>query len=232
MQGEEHLELLLEIACFNADSAIIADKSGADRIELCSGLDEGGLTPEPNDVNLVLSKVKIPVFVMIRPRGGDFRYSDQEFSAMKDAILFFKTSGVQGFVFGILDKNQKIDRLRNNQLVKLADPLPCTFHRAFDRTLDAFIALEQIINCGFKTILTSGHRSDALQGAEELKRLIQHANGRIEIMPGGGVRFENLTNLIKNTGARYYHSSALLKGESVADEMEIRKLKELLVQDV
>jgi len=228
MQKEYHLELYLEIACFNAESAIIAGRAGANRIELCQGLEVGGLTPEPEVVKLVLTGVSIPVFVMIRPRGGDFVYSNLVYKQMKNEITLLKTLGVKGFVFGILDEKNQVDIIKNSELVKWADPLPCSFHRAFDRASEPHLALESVIASGFKTILTSGHQSNAVQGAEELKRLIELAKGRIEIMPGGGVRSENLPYLIKTTGASYYHSSALLKGESKADEMEIRALKDLL----
>lgn len=228
MQKTNLTELHLEIACFNAESAIIANIAGADRIELCRGLEFGGLTPEPEVVKLVSLKVNIPVFVMIRPRGGDFVYTKTEFEQMIMEISLLKAMGIQGFVFGILDKNNQVDILRNSELVEMAKPLPCSFHRAYDRTSDPHLALENVIACGFKTILTSGHQSDAVQGAEELKKLMELSKGKIEIMPGGGVRSENLPFLIKNTGARYYHSSALLRGESIADENEIKVLKDLL----
>ena len=220
--------MYLEIACFNAESALVAEKAGADRIELCRGLEFGGLTPELDQVHYVLSSVLLPVFVMIRPRGGDFFYTLQEFEQMKASITLLKSLGAKGFVFGILDEKQGVDKVRNSELVKLAAPWPCTFHRAFDRTPDATKALEDVVNCGFQTILTSGHAPDALQGAGHLKKLIKVASGKIEIMPGGGIRSDNISVLIKKTGANYFHSSALLKGETIADESEIKILKKQL----
>ena len=220
--------MYLEIACFNAESALVAEKAGADRIELCSGLEFGGLTPELDQVQYVMSNVHLPVFVMIRPRGGDFFYTNPEFEQMKASIILLKSKGVSGFVFGILDENQQVDIVRNSELVQLAVPSSCTFHRAFDRTPEANFALAGVMNCGFQTILTSGHAQDAMQGANHLKKLIEVASGKIEIMPGGGVRSDNISFLIKMTGARYFHSSALLKGETIADESEIKILKKLL----
>ena len=139
----------LEIACFNIESAQIANENGADRIELCDGIEVGGTTPTPIDIINVQKFLTSDLFVMIRPRGGNFVYSNEEFEQMKHNVLNFKSLKVDGFVFGILDKNNKVDIERNIELVNLAKPLLCTFHRAFDEVADYEQALEDVISCGF-----------------------------------------------------------------------------------
>ncbi|HEY0092421.1 MAG TPA: copper homeostasis protein CutC, partial [Flavobacterium sp.] len=175
----------IEIACFNLESALIADRVGADRIELCKKYSEGGTTPNLKMAIEARSKIKAPLFVMIRPRGGNFTYSEDEFTEMKISITELKNS-VDGFVFGILNEDLTINILQNTELVKLANPLPCTFHRAFDKVHDTSKSLEEIIECGFKTILTSGTMPNVMEGKTELRSLVEKAGSRITIMPGGG----------------------------------------------
>mgnify|MGYP000330097293 CR=1 FL=1 len=141
----------------------MAEKSGASRMELCTNYEEGGTTPALSMVKFARHYLTIPLYLMIRPRGGNFFYSDEEFKQMKTEISLFKSLKVDGFVFGILDENNEVDINRNTELVTLASPLPCTFHRAFDITPDYKKSLETVINCGFKTILTSGQSNDALK---------------------------------------------------------------------
>lgn len=219
---------LLEIACFNSDSAHIASAAGADRIELCAGADVGGTTPATATLSDIKASdhVKIPVFVMIRPRGGDFVYSEEEFIRMKASVEEHK-SLADGFVFGILDRSHRIDLRRTSELVALAQPLPCTFHRAFDETIDLYKALEDVISCGLGTILTSGGESSAIEGCNQLQMLVSKAQGRIVIMPGGGVRSVNIKELQRRTNAAIYHSSALTD-KPVANFDEVRQLKRLL----
>jgi len=219
--------MLLEIACFNFESAIIAEQSGADRIEFCSEIKEGGTTPDFEEFLQLKKSVNIPVYVMIRPRGGDFRYSEKEFEEMKNQILSFKKANADGFVFGILNENNEVDR-RNKMLTELAKPFPCTFHRAFDRTEDYRKALEDVIDCGFKTILTSGTKKNVVEGKEILKELTNLANGRIEILCGGGLRSGNIEEIKNSVNAEYFHSSGILSGE-IADAEEIRKMKQMVV---
>ena len=216
----------IEIACFNPESAIIADQTGADRIELCDGYADGGTTPEIGVVKSVRSKIKTPLFVMIRPRGGDFCYSDSEFGQMEDDIAALRPMA-DGFVFGVLNPDLTIDKLRNRLLVDLAKPLPATFHRAFDQVAEPFSSLEDVISCGFSTILTSGTKPDVIEGATILEKLVAQANGRIAIMPGGGLRSSNLAALHKVVGAEYYHSSALTDQSQKANAAEIKALKEI-----
>ncbi|MGI9652717.1 copper homeostasis protein CutC [Chryseobacterium sp. RLHN22] len=215
----------IEIACFNPESAIIAFENGADRIELCDGLSEGGTTPDFETAKLLREKINIPIFVMIRPRGGDFTYSDQEFAQMKSDLVQLKTLNVDGFVFGILDENAEVNVVQNKELVELSKPYQCTFHRAFDRAKGLKDSLEKVIECGFKTILTSGQKPNVSEGKENLKKLVELSNGRIEILVGGGLRSTNIEELRDFTKAMYFHSSAITDGGAFASPEEVIALK-------
>ncbi len=215
----------IEIACFNPESAIIAFENGADRIELCDGLSEGGTTPDFETVKDLRAKINIPIFVMVRPRGGDFTYSDAEFEQMKTDLIYLKSLGIDGFVFGILDGNDEVNLVQNKTLVELANPLPCTFHRAFDRAKDLENALEKVIGCGFKTILTSGQKPNVSEGKENLKKLIELSAGRIGILVGGGLRSSNIKEIREFTNADYFHSSAITDGGAFASADEVVALK-------
>ncbi|MFZ4927734.1 copper homeostasis protein CutC [Chryseobacterium sp. Mn2064] len=215
----------IEIACFNPESAIIAFENGADRIELCDGLSEGGTTPDFKVTQQLREKINIPIFVMIRPRGGDFTYSESEFEQMKNDLLHLKTLQVDGFVFGILDENDAVNLEQNKTLVELAAPLPCTFHRAFDRAQTLEDSLEKVIECGFKTILTSGQKPNVSEGKENLKKLVEWSDGRIEILVGGGLRSSNIEELRAFTKASYFHSSAITDGGAFANPAEVVALK-------
>jgi len=215
----------LEIACFNLDSALIAAQNGADRIELCAAIEAGGTTPHLEDVQQARNEVTIDLYVMIRPRGGNFVYTELEVEQMKSDILEFKKHGIDGFVFGILNEDDSVDFHRNKALVDLAYPIPCTFHRAFDEVLDAFESLEQIIRCGFKTILTSGQKPNVTEGVNQLAQLTKAAGDRIVIMPGGGLRSGNVGQIRQETGAVFYHSSAITDGGETASAEEVRALK-------
>jgi copper homeostasis protein len=215
----------LEIACFNVESAQIAHENGADRIELCDGFEVGGTTPSPIDIVNVQKFITSALFVMIRPRGGNFVYSNEEFEQMKQDIVQIKSLNVDGFVFGILDENNKVDIGRNTELVNLAKPFPCTFHRAFDEVADYEQALEDVISCGFSTILTSGTHSNVMDGIDVLKKLVLQAQNRITIMPGGGLRSTNINHIKEVTQATFYHSSAITGGNQLANAEEIFNLK-------
>jgi copper homeostasis protein len=218
----------LEIACFDLESVIIADAAGANRIEICDNLAEGGTTPSWEMVLEAKDRIKTDLFVMIRPRGGDFCYNEDEFEQMKNDIVMFKRLGVQGYVFGILTKDHEVDIERNKDLIAFAHPFPCTFHRAFDRTKDVYQSLETIISLGFQTILTSGAAENVLDGMNTLKVLVNKANGRIAIMPGGGLRSSNIALIKKETAAHYFHSSAIVDASLQADHQEIQLLKKEL----
>lgn len=215
----------LEIACFNLESALIAQENGADRVELCAGIEVGGTTPNFEIVKQAREKLSIDLYVMIRPRGGNFVYSDEEFQLMQADIVALKQLNVDGFVFGILKEDQTINYEQNKVLVDLAKPLPCTFHRAFDEIINSFQALEQLIDCGFKTILTSGQAQNVMEGINRLTELVTKANNRITIMPGGGLRSTNIKTIQQNTKAVFYHSSAITDGSETANAIEIQTLK-------
>lgn len=215
----------LEIACFNLESAIAAQQYGADRIELCDNMSEGGTTPDIEIARKVRAELRIKMNVMIRPRGGDFVYNDAEFEQMKSEILQFKKINVDGFVFGILNEKNSLDQIRNHDLVTLASPVPCTFHRAFDVVSNVYESLELVIDCGFKTILTSGQGKNVMEGIEVLKSLVERANERIVIMPGGGLRSSNIGILDEKVNAYFYHSSAITDFGEMANGNEIEKIK-------
>lgn len=215
----------LEIACFNLESALIAQENGADRIELCADMAVGGTTPDFKTVQQARENLTIDLYVMIRPRGGDFVYTDTEFQQMQADITALKAFNIDGFVFGILKEDQTINYEQNKLLVDLAKPFPCTFHRAFDEVENAFEALEDIINCGFKTILTSGQKPNVIEGMHRLAELVKAADNRIVIMPGGGLRSTNIKTIQQKTQAVFYHSSAITDGSETANAIEIQTLK-------
>jgi len=193
---------------------MIAAAAGAHRIELCADAAEGGTTPGFGTIKRVKEKVSIDVYPIIRPRGGDFFYDDDEFIMMKTEILLCKELGCEGVVIGMLKQDGSIDKDRCRQLVALAYPMGVTFHRAFDRAINPFEALEDIIQTGCERILTSGHKPTALEGAQLLDELIRQANDRIIIMPGSGIRAANIAEVAKKTGAAEFHSSASVKMNS------------------
>ena len=218
---------MLEIACFEITSAETALKSVADRIEFCDNIDLGGTTPDFYEFLHLKRNYKTPIYVMIRPKGGSFYYSESEFKEMKTSIITFREAGADGFVFGILDAHHEIDVEKNAELLTLAGNTPCTFHRAFDRTSDLEKSIEILIKLGFKSVLTSGGKSNAMEGKEVLKTLVSKYSDKIEILIGGAVRSENIAELKEFTGGKSFHSSAILKYDSLATEDEIKKLKML-----
>ncbi len=219
---------MLEIACFELTSAETALQSAADRIEFCAELQEGGTTPNIEEFLYLKSKYSKPIFVMIRPKGGVFHYTESEFNQMKHSILDFKHASADGFVFGILEPNSQIDEKKNAELITLAGGLPCTFHRAIDRTNDLLQSVQTLIDLGFNTVLTSGGKNSAMEGKENLKVLVETYSPKINILIGGGVRSENIEELKYYTGGTHFHSSAILKYEHYANENEIKKLRNLL----
>lgn len=219
---------ILEIACFSAEDAITAQNAGADRIELCEDYSVGGITPNENVISFARKNLQIDLFVMIRPRGGNFIYSNEEFEEMKEQILLCKEINCNGVVFGMLNERNQVDQKRNSELVQLAKPMQCTFHKAFDETDNALEALEDIIACGFTRILTSGQKPTATEGVELIRQLIEKAKSRIVIIPGGGVRSENISELLEKTGATEIHSAAINKTTLKINSEEIKSMKEKL----
>jgi copper homeostasis protein len=180
-------EILIEVCVDSVASAVAAERGGAKRIELCGDLIEGGITPSAGMIELVRARVSIALQVMIRPRGGDFYYTDDEFEIMQRDIENARKLGADGVVFGILNADGTVDTQRCQRLVALAQPLNVTFHRAFDMTADLFRALEDVFDTGANRILTSGGQPTALEGLPPIAGLVKAAKGRIAIMPGGGV---------------------------------------------
>lgn len=199
--------MLLEIACDSLQSARNAQAGGATRIELCDNLAQGGITPSYGKIKLAKQQLDIPVFVLIRPRKGDFLYSELEFELMLEDIRVAKDLGADGIVSGILQADGCIDVERTKAFVKTAEGMHFSFHRAFDMCCEAAVALEQLIDLGIDTILTSGQAANVLDGEANLRQYVQQAAGRIQIMAGGGLRIHNVEQVAK-TGVRAFHSSA------------------------
>lgn len=202
------LQYLLEVIAFTIESVRIAQTSGAHRIELCDNPADGGTTPSFGLLRLAREASTLPIYPIIRPRGGDFLYSDEEYAVMLNDVRVCKDLGYDGIVLGILRSDGTIDRERMSRVIELAYPLGVTLHRAFDRVRDAQEALETAIELGCERILTSGLTSSAVQGAAMIRQLIQWADERIVVMPGAGVRSNNLLQLLQETSAREFHSSA------------------------
>lgn len=200
--------MLLEVCAFNMPSAVIAEKAGAKRVELCENPADGGTTPSYGTIKHTREKINIALYPIIRPRGGNFFYDDEEFDIIKQDILLCKQLGCDGISTGVHLQNGEIDTERLKRMVEWAYPMGVTCHRVFDATPDPVKALEEIIDCGCERVLTSGQKSTAPEGIELLAKLVQQAAGRIIIMPGAGVRSTNIETLIAGTGATEFHTSA------------------------
>jgi copper homeostasis protein len=198
----------LEIAVFNAEAAELASRTGADRLELCAGYAGGGLTPSAGLMQTVREQTTLPIVVMIRPREGNFVYTENELAAMRHDILLAKKLGMDGIVCGVLTEDGDVNEAVCEKLVQLADPLPVTFHRAFDLCRDPLAALEALIRCGVKRVLTSGQKTSAPEGVALLAELVKKAGDRIVVMPGAGITPGNIRILHERTGAKEFHASA------------------------
>ncbi len=208
---------VFEICANSVASCIAAQEGGANRVELCAGIPEGGTTPSFGMIKASREAISIDLNVIIRPRGGDFLYTPSEINTMLYDISIAKSMGVDGLVFGCLTKEGEVDFKNMKKLMKAAGNTPVTFHRAFDYVYNPLKALEEIIELGCIRILTSGLKPTALEGGETIKQLIKVAENRIIIMPGSGIRENNIAEVAKITGAREFHFSAREKQKSLMD---------------
>ncbi|HEX7815013.1 copper homeostasis protein CutC [Dyella sp.] len=233
--------MTLEIAANSVASAVAAQQGGASRVELCGGLELGGITPSPAIIAMVRERISVPVYVLIRPRAGDFLYNDDECEAMRRDIAWCVSQGIDGVVIGVLDAQGQVDVARCRPLVDAAGPMGITFHRAFDLAREPVRALEDVIGLGCERILTSGGQPSALEGSALIADLVGRASGRLSIMPGAGVTSANIRALAQVTGATEFHASAkrsiasgmswraqalqdMQGGEWRTDEQEVRAL--------
>jgi len=198
-------QITVEVCVDSVASAQAAERGGAQRVELCSDLLEGGVTPSSGLLGVVRSNVSVGVYPIIRPRPGDFCYSEQEFDTMCRDIEVARSEGADGVVLGMLKTDGHVDIERTRQLVELARPLDVTFHRAFDMSADLFQSLEDVCAAGADRILTSGGEQESLQGMDTLARLVKASRGRIKIMAGGRIGINNAATIIERTGVNEIH---------------------------
>jgi copper homeostasis protein len=201
-------KVLLEVCCGSLDDAIEAEHGGADRVELCSCLFFGGLTPSIGSIIEAKKRLRIPVIVMIRPRGGGFCYTEPEFAAMQRDAESALSHGADGIVFGILNSDGTLALERNRRLREIAARKQAVFHRAIDVTPDPFVALEQLIDLGITRVLTSGQQPSVPEGLDLIQQLIESAGDRITVMPGGGIRPHVVPDVIKRTRCKEIHVAA------------------------
>jgi copper homeostasis protein len=203
---------VVEAAVETLDAALAAERAGVDRIELCVNLDEGGATPGPGLVAAATRSLRIPVFVLIRPRTGDFVYADHEIEIMVGDIERARSLGAGGIVTGALAPDDRVDTERTLALVNAAGTLPVTFHRAFDLTPSPADALEELVGIGVSRILTSGLAASALEGADVIASLVEQAAGRIAVIAGGSIRHHNVREMIARTGVTEVHTRFIDEG--------------------
>jgi copper homeostasis protein len=214
------MKFCLEICVDNLESAIEAQYAGATRVELCNNLPEGGTTPGFGTISSARNNLKIGLHVLIRPRGGDFLYSDLEFEIMRRDIDTCGACGVDGIVIGLLESNGNIDVERTSKLIEIARPMSVTFHRAFDMCNDPFKGMEDVIAAGADRLLTSGQMNKADEGLDLIRELIVQAGKRIIIMPGAGINESNIIHIARTTGANEFH---LTGRKSIESEMTFRR---------
>lgn len=205
---------VIEVCVEGIDGLLAAQAAGADRVELCASLLEGGITPSLGTVKAALSAATIPFHVIVRPRGGDFLYSDQEFASMVEDVAALRALGVAGVVVGCLTADGDIDEARMTKLVAAAGPLNVTCHRAFDMTHDPYEALEALVRCGIGRVLTSGQRDAAQEGSSLLRQLVERSSGRIIVMGCGGLHAGNIAEILQRTGLEEIHFAALADSAS------------------
>jgi copper homeostasis protein len=229
------MDRILEICCENPTDALQAQLMGANRIELCENLSVGGVTPSAGKIKQAKALLDIPVAVLIRPRGGDFCYTDEELAVMLDDISIAADLGADAIVSGVLLSDGDIDEERTSQLIEAAGPVPFVFHKAFDVCSDPFKALDQLIEMNVRRVLTSGQAKTAVEGKDMLSALLERANGQIEIMAGGSIRPENLKELLTLKVLTQIHSSAksankIIDGNLQMDVRMIRQMRSMIDQ--
>jgi copper homeostasis protein len=208
---------LIEAAVETLESSLAAERAGADRIELCDNLSDGGTTPDGGLIAAIVERIGLPVFVLIRPRAGDFVYSESEFDVMIRDIELTRTMGIAGIVTGARDGRGRVDVKRTRSLVKAAGGLPVTFHRAIDSAADMAVALDDAIAAGVSRVLTSGGAPIALEGVDVIAALVLRARERVSVVAGGGIREHNVREVIARTGVREVHAR-------LVDEAQMRGL--------
>ncbi len=207
-------DLIFEVCVDSVESAVAAERGGADRVELCDNLLEGGTTPSGGAVETARALLSLELHVMIRPRGGDFCYSPVELDVMRRDVELAKRLGADGVVFGLLTEDAAVDLERTRALVELARPLSVTFHRAFDMAREPFQALEDLVALGVDRVLTSGQEASVVEGLDLVAELVRRAGNRIVVMPGGGLREHNIAKVVAATGARELHVTGFATVES------------------
>lgn len=202
-------KIIIEVCANSVESAIAAQQGGAQRVELCSNLIEGGTTPSFASIEIARRLLSIKLNVLIRPRGGDFLYNELEFNIMKRDIEVCKNLGVDGVVIGILDEDGNIDKNRTKELIEVARPMSVTFHRAFDMANDPFLALSALVEIGIDRLLTSGQKDKVTDSLSLIENLVYKAGDRLSIMPGGGISSSNIKDIVMATNAKEYHMTGL-----------------------
>ncbi|MEO6166677.1 MAG: copper homeostasis protein CutC [Chitinophagales bacterium] len=223
-------KILFEVCANSIQSALNAQLAQADRIELCENLEVGGTTPNIALIRQTKQQLHIPIHILIRPRAGNFFYSEEEFTTMIQQIESCKYLNVDGIIMGLLNDDLTLDKIRCAELIQLARPLSVTFHRAFDIVSDPFQTLEELINLGADRILTSGQKEDILEGSELINQLVKHAGDNLSILAGGGITEANIVELAEKCGAHEFHFSAKVQsadGSYVSDPDRIRKIRNL-----
>lgn len=224
-----HNSGILEISVESAAAAMAAERGGAHRIEFCNNAREGGTTPSPELLREIRERVRLPIFSMVRPRGGNFFYSDAEFAAMQRDVDAAKEFGMDGIVLGLLKADGQVDVERTKQLIKRARPLPVTYHRAFDECADLRMSLEDVIKTGATRLLTSGGKRTAPEALGMLGELVRIAGVRLTMMPGSGLHAGNIREAMQKTGASEYHAGLSSVVANPTDDLgafedEVRKL--------
>lgn len=226
---------MIEICCNSSRSALCAKAGGATRIELCSHLEVGGITPSEDDIDYCVKELGLRTHVLVRPRAGDFCYSEAEYDHIKRQVTMCGERGAAAVVVGFLHRDGSIDTERTSEIVRMAAPMEVTFHRAFDECLEPLEALEKIIDCGCHRLLTSGCQPFAEQGIPLLRQLVSRSHGRILIMAGAGVTPLNARRIAEETGVDEIHGSCkhiLASGEVETDEQTVRKLLDVFDKPV